>query len=65
MLFRHGKSAKQVQLWLGHHSPAFTMSTYVHLLPDDLGDAPDLTGPVGQPVGQHDEPRPAEMAASS
>jgi integrase len=38
-LFRNGLNAKQVQIWLGHHSPAFTMATYVHLLPDDLGDA--------------------------
>jgi hypothetical protein len=22
--------------WMGHHSPAFTLSVYVHLLPDDL-----------------------------
>jgi hypothetical protein len=28
-----------VQLWLGHHSPAFTLETYVHLIPDDLPDA--------------------------
>jgi integrase len=35
MLFRHGANAKQVQVWLGHHSPAFTLATYVHLLPDD------------------------------
>jgi integrase len=39
MLFRNGANAKQVQLWLGHHSPAFTLATYVHLLPDDLPDA--------------------------
>jgi integrase len=39
MLFRHGANAKQVQVWLGHHSPAFTLATYVHLLPDDLPDA--------------------------
>jgi integrase len=38
MLFRHGVNAKQVQMWLGHHSPAFTLSAYVHLLPDDLPD---------------------------
>jgi integrase len=37
-LFRHGLNAKQVQMWLGHHSPAFTLATYVHLLPDDLPD---------------------------
>jgi hypothetical protein len=38
MLFRHGPNAKQAQMWLGHHSPAFTLATYVHLLPDDLPD---------------------------
>lgn len=37
-LFRGGANAKQVQMWLGHHSPAFTLATYVHLLPDDLPD---------------------------
>jgi len=36
MLFRSGWNAKQVQMVLGHHSPAFTMSTYVHLIPEDL-----------------------------
>ena len=25
-------------MWLGHHSPAFTLATYVHLLADDLPD---------------------------
>jgi integrase len=35
-LFRNGWNAKQVQLVLGHHSPAFTLATYVHLLPEDL-----------------------------
>jgi integrase len=39
MLFRHGANAKQVQVWLGHHSPAFTLATYVHVLPDDAADA--------------------------
>src|SRR5206468_11221904 len=38
LLFRHGLNAKQVQAWLGHHSAAFTLATYVHLLPDDLPD---------------------------
>jgi integrase len=40
LLFRAGLNAKQVQVWLGHHSAAFTLSTYVHLLNDDLPDAP-------------------------
>jgi integrase len=34
MLFRAGASAKQVQACLGHASPQFTLSVYVHLLPD-------------------------------
>src|SRR5262249_51766739 len=25
LLFRHGLNAKQVRMWLGHHSPAFTL----------------------------------------
>ena len=30
MLFERGANAVQVQRWLGHHSAAFTLSTYVH-----------------------------------
>jgi len=33
-----------VQRWLGHHSPSFTLDTYVHLLADDLGEPLDLEG---------------------
>jgi integrase len=36
-LFADGRNAVQVQRWLGHHSPAFTLQVYVHLLDDDLG----------------------------
>jgi len=25
-------------MWLGHHDPGFTLSTYVHLLDNGLGD---------------------------
>lgn len=37
-LFAAGRNPVQVQRWLGHHSPAFTLSTYAHLMDDDLGD---------------------------
>lgn len=37
LLFAQGRNAVQVQRWLGHHSPAFTLATYVHLLDEDLG----------------------------
>ena len=46
ILFRSGWNAKQVQVVLGHHSPAFTLATYVHLIPDDLPE----------PRFLHDEP---------
>ncbi len=36
MLFRHGWNAVQVQKFLGHADPGFTLRTYVHLLPEDL-----------------------------
>jgi integrase len=37
LLFDSGRNAVQVQRWLGHHSPAFTLATYVHLLDGDIG----------------------------
>jgi len=43
MLFERGANAVQVQRWLGHHSAAFTLATYVHLLDGNLGDALDLS----------------------
>lgn len=42
ILFARGANAVQVQRWLGHHSPAFTLATYVHLLDNDLGEPLDL-----------------------
>jgi hypothetical protein len=49
---------------MGHHSPAFTLATYVHLLPDDLPaasflDAVTAPGPRATD-GQQDEPRTTE-----
>jgi len=39
LLFDHGRNVKQVQEWLGHADPGFTLRTYVHLLDDGVGDA--------------------------
>lgn len=50
-LFLQGRNAKQVQRWLGHHSAAFTLEVYVHLLDGDLDgpiEAPDVA-PVAVP----------------
>lgn len=47
-LFRRGLNAKQAQVWLGHHSPAFTLAVYVHLMSDDLpGSVFDEEPPEG------------------
>jgi hypothetical protein len=53
--FRAGWNAKQVQLVLGHHSPAFTLSVYVHLIDDDLPSADFLDGDAGQDVGSEND----------
>lgn len=47
LLFDHGKNVKQVQEWLGHADPGFTLRTYVHLLDDGLGGAGFLDEAVG------------------
>jgi len=43
LLFAQGRNAVQVQRWLGHHSAAFTLATYVHLLDGDLGEPLSLS----------------------
>jgi integrase len=45
-LFRSGWNAAQVQLFLGHSDPGFTLRVYVHLLPTDLPEPtfPELGG---------------------
>ena len=39
LLFAAGKNVKQVQEWLGHSDPGFTLRTYVHLMDEGLGEA--------------------------
>jgi integrase len=50
LLFDEGRNVKQVQRWLGHHSPAFTLDTYVHLLDDGVGEPLDLPAVVAVSV---------------
>jgi integrase len=57
-LFAQGRNAVQVQRWLGHHSPAFTLSVYVHLLDGDLG------GPLSAPCLSWRGRRPATTLAA-
>jgi integrase len=42
LLIESGLSVLRLQRWMGHHSPAFTLETYGHLLDGELGPALDL-----------------------
>jgi len=42
LLIERGLSVLRLQRWMGHHSPAFTLETYGHLVDGDLGPALDL-----------------------
>jgi integrase len=48
ILFAEGRNIVQVQRWLGHHAPSFTLDTYIHLLEDD----------IGKPLGNSSAPLP-------
>jgi len=60
LLFTKGQwNAKQVQIQLGHHSPGFTLATYVHLLPGDLPD-PAFLDALTVEGATSEETRPTE-----
>ena len=68
LLFANGKNAKQVQMWLGHHDPAFTLARYVHLLDDGLGSADFFDGHLIRlplSVSPHRESPPQPVANAS
>ena len=50
LLFAEGRSIKQAQAWLGHHSAGYTRSLYVHLMDDGAGDADFLDAVVDDAV---------------
>lgn len=60
-LFAAGRNAVQVQRWLGHSDPGFTLRTYVHLLEDDLGEALPLPAPGVSEVSA--DPTPPDAKA--
>ncbi len=61
-LFAEGRNVVQVQRWLGHHSPSFTLDTYVHLLDGDLGDPLEA---LGGNTGATDCPETAANAVTA
>jgi integrase len=59
-MFAAGRNAVQVQKWLGHHSAAFTLKTYVHLLDED-----DLGGPLAPQSANRVRTDPTPLDATS
>jgi integrase len=59
LLFEAGRNVKQVQEWLGHADPAFTLRTYVHLMDDGVGDAAFLDEAVRVKLGSIERPQTA------
>lgn len=47
LLFEAGRDVKQVQEWLGHADPGFTLRTYIHLMDGGVGSADFLDEAVG------------------
>jgi Phage integrase family len=58
--FRRGWNAKQVQMLLGHHSPAVTQEVYVHSLPSDLPE-PSFLDEITAPVATEEARRHPEI----
>ena len=50
MLIESGLSPLRLQRWIGHHSPAFRLETYGHLIDDDLGAASDVRNEVRRAI---------------
>jgi hypothetical protein len=56
---------KQVQEWLGHATPSFTLETYVHLMDEGIGDASFMDRAVGNGwATQQPEAAATEMGAA-
>jgi integrase len=51
LLIEDGASPLRLQRWMGHHSPAYTLETYGHLIDGELGIALELQA-LGVPAPQ-------------
>lgn len=60
LLIDSGRSIVQVQRFLGHHSPAFTLARYAHIMDEGVGPGIDLASLGGSKVG----PPPPELSGT-
>jgi hypothetical protein len=56
LLFEAGRNVKQVQAWLGHADPGFTLSTYVHLMDAGVGSPAFFDQVIGGGSNADSEP---------
>jgi integrase len=49
LLIESGASPLRLQRWMGHHSAAYTLDAYGHLIDGELGPALDLTAELAPP----------------
>jgi integrase len=63
LLFEAGRNVKQVQAWLGHADPGFTLKTYIHLMDAGVGSAAFLDQAVGKEVPDRLEAETPEPVA--
>jgi hypothetical protein len=59
-----GWNAVQVQRFLGHADPGYTLRTYVHLLPEDLPST-DFLAEITTGRGNNGATRPTEINRDS
>jgi hypothetical protein len=63
LLFEAGRNVKQVQAWLGHADPGFTLSTYIHLMDAGMGSAAFLDQAAG--LSHAGTPAPLQKALAA
>jgi integrase len=56
MLIEFGLSPLRLQRWMGHHSAAFALETYGHLIDGDLGPPLDPRVELRAPTGSRETP---------
>ncbi len=62
LLFEAGRNIKQVQEWLGHTDPSFTLRTYISLMDEGIGDATFFDAAV-RPAGATPRATPGQQDA--
>ena len=56
LLIEAGASPLRLQRWMGHHSAAFTLDHYGHLIDDELGASLDLSEEPGASADAERQP---------